>query len=445
MVAGAAAAAFFNLLRLALVAVAAESPWSRLAELLVHQRVNIHYADLNAAGSYFAMMLLVAAGLARHRLLAAISLPLIASGLWLSGSRTAMLAAALAAAVTAVLLLRRRTGTMVKPALVLALLVVVASLAAWRLYPQGRNLEAREALSYRLELAGVALRLTAEHPVFGTGLGRFQPESAPYTDVPENAHNNFLQVMAELGLTGLVLLLLVLASALVPAWRGAGPPGPTWGLLAGVGAYLLTWLGGHPLLVGPAAYPFWLALGLAAASGAASGGLPWRLRHGGVALLMVLAIALPFRAEAARRKADIEHAGIGLSRWQREPDGFRFRWSGGRSAFFVTTAARAVRIPLRHGGRGPDTVEVRIFLDGREANRVLLERGQGWHGVRLLLGRPGERSFFRIDLEVASPGSHRPLDLDATDEGGVLMVGRPELELPPAPGGRENGDPKSKE
>jgi hypothetical protein len=39
-------------------------------------------------------------------------------------------------------------------------------------------------------------------------------------------------------------------------------------MLAGVAAFIVSWLGGHPLLVPEVAYPFWLALGIVA--GAAS-------------------------------------------------------------------------------------------------------------------------------------------------------------------------------
>ena len=39
-------------------------------------------------------------------------------------------------------------------------------------------------------------------------------------------------------------------------------------MLAGLGAFVLTWLGGHPLLIREPGYAFWLLLG--AATGAAA-------------------------------------------------------------------------------------------------------------------------------------------------------------------------------
>ena len=84
--------------------------------------------------------------------------------------------------------------------------------------------------------------------------------------MPQNAHNNYVQVMAELGVPGLLLFVAVIVAALKTGFSRAGPPGPSWGLLAGLCAYLLTCLLGHPLLIVAAAYPFWTALGLAASA-----------------------------------------------------------------------------------------------------------------------------------------------------------------------------------
>ena len=65
------------------------------ARELLTARVSAHYADPNAAGSYFVMVLPVAVGLAlepRARWWWAAAAAAIAAGLWISGSRTAMMA-----------------------------------------------------------------------------------------------------------------------------------------------------------------------------------------------------------------------------------------------------------------------------------------------------------------------------------------------------------------
>jgi hypothetical protein len=73
-------------------------------------------------------------------------------------------------------------------------------------------------------------------------------------------------------------------------------------------------------------------------------------------------------------------------------------------------------------------VEVRIILNGREANRVALETGADWRTLRLVLARGEKSPFSRIDLEAVTPGSLVPVDATASDTGGVLMVGRPFVE-----------------
>ncbi len=90
--------------------------------------------------------------------------------------------------------------------------------------------------------------------------------------------------------------------------------------------------------------------------------------------------------------------------------------------------ARSVRIPLRLGPLAPPAVEVRIFLDGIEANRVVLRQGEDERTVRLNLIRRTTTPFARIDLEARVPGAQQPLDTASTDAAGILMVGRPIFE-----------------
>jgi len=141
--------------------------------------------------------------------------------------------------------------------------------------------------------------------------------------------------------------------------------------------------------------------------------------------VLVVAVMVPFQIAAAARDADIEHASIGLSRWQQRSDGSRYRWAGGRATFYVSPAARSVRLPLQLNPTASATAEVRIYLDGVEANRVILRAGDTETIVRLNLIRRAKTRFARIDFEVWLPGQAKPLDTGATDSGGVLMVGRP--------------------
>lgn len=430
MVVAAAAAGLLHVWRLAAAALAREQPGDALISLLASARVSLLIPDPNAAGSYFAMMLIIAAVAIRSR--AAVGCAaLIGAGLWITASRTAMLACLLIlVGILAASFWRSHRRVTVAAALLVSAFVITAAVV---LYPAGRNEAARPALEFRLVLNRVALSMTAEHPAFGVGLGRFFELSEGYMPVGyagtrENAHNNFLQISAELGLVGLGLFAAVLAFGLGAAWRSQANWTGERRILFGLAAFLLTCLGGHPLLVAGAAYPFWLLLGVAAAAGDGHPALPAQARILGPALLVILIGSVPVRARTAVAEANLEHQGIGVSMWQRQEDGTRYRWAGGRSTFFVTAAASAVRIPLRHGGQDPRTLEVRIFLDGREADRILLEPNTDWRTFRLVMAARGRNRFAKVELIARPQGELEPLDVEPTAGSGALMVGRLEVE-----------------
>jgi hypothetical protein len=416
----AAAAALLNLLRVINSAVAQPHPWTAFLVQFATVRANMHFPDLNAAGSYFVLMLFIAAGFLRSLpVQSGAACALIAAGIWMAGSRTA-LAAALGMGAAG-LFVRRGISrrTLLLSCGVIGLLVLLA-VAAWVWYPQGRNLDSAGALSYRITRGRAAIALITAHPVIGVGPGNFNDQSG----VADNAHNNYLQIAAELGLPALVLFLFVCASALRSAWDAARQSWPAWGLCLGLGAYLVTCLAGHPLLVAGAAYPFWIALGLAASLGlpASADGVTRRFT---IAAVVIIVATLPLRIAGAVRDADVEHLSVGLSKWQQPPDGPRYRWAGGHATFYVSPAARSIQIPLRRSSLAPATIEVTIYLDGIEANKVILRSDEGEKTVRLNLLRRAKTRFARVDLESRVPGELRTLDVQATDTGGVLMVGRP--------------------
>jgi probable O-glycosylation ligase (exosortase A-associated) len=80
----------------------------------------------------------------------------------------------------------------------------------------------------RLSSWYVALRLGLDHPLFGAGFRPFSPETYQryipgYSDY-HDAHNHFLQVLAEHGFIGLAIYTALIASTLATLWRMARPP-----------------------------------------------------------------------------------------------------------------------------------------------------------------------------------------------------------------------------
>jgi O-antigen ligase len=84
----------------------------------------------------------------------------------------------------------------------------------------------------RLDLWGIALDMSSDHPVLGVGAGNFQVEEPAYAtrsttllrpdlvvDTPKVAHNTYLHVLAEFGWIGLALLLGLIVASLAHAWR----------------------------------------------------------------------------------------------------------------------------------------------------------------------------------------------------------------------------------
>jgi O-antigen ligase len=186
----------------------------------------------------------------------------------------------------------------------------------WTLRP-GRA-TVNEALSVRWHLAIVSLRVAATDPLLGVGAGRLHAASAPYIPpdltamyppaaAGENAHNNFLQVLAESGLLGFIAFLWLLAAATGPPSRWRAPDmsdGLAPGLVGGFVAFLLTCLAGHPLLIEYVRTCFFLWAGLSAARLAppdpSSPGRTWSARFLAAALALI-AILVPLRVAAARQ------------------------------------------------------------------------------------------------------------------------------------------------
>jgi O-antigen ligase len=91
----------------------------------------------------------------------------------------------------------------------------------------------------RAAAARAALRIAAERPLTGTG-----PDRAVLTWVENSrrvtsryVHNEYLQVLAELGFIGLALLVVLLASLAWTVWRGR-PHAPSTAIWAGAAAGL---------------------------------------------------------------------------------------------------------------------------------------------------------------------------------------------------------------
>jgi hypothetical protein len=382
--------------------------------LLLRSRLSPLYLDLNAAGSLFAMLVVTAIVLgvtSRHRLAAAIVSPFLFVGLFGTQSRAALAAAVAVFGYLATRALFRRGR---RTTAVLLALGLIAGSAGALLVARPSHVSASAAVNSRVELAKIALKMTTQAPVFGIGLGRFVWASRDYIEpgfvasfpgaaLGENAHNNFLQILAELGCMGLVAFVWLLWNAMRPA--AVDPPvrAARTALVAGLATFFLSALFGHPLLIYPIAAATFVTLGLAA------GSLParevpsgrGRLQWAEWILVAVVLVSMPWRIFASLSPGTPEVVGAGPL--QPEIEGVQYRVAEPVSRWRVRQRSRTVVALMRWDPAGGTDCHVRIGVRNRPADAVSL-RADAWTPVRFAIppgGRPSEPP--EVEFTVSSP------------------------------------------
>jgi O-antigen ligase len=411
---GAALAALLNIAYLVQSAARRDTFWTALVDLSQQLRWNVHYADFNAAGSYFMMATLVAVALAvavpARRAAWLAGAALLAVALWLTGSRAAYVSGVLglAAAVLAARVRAARRGLVAAGAIAFAALALVAIIAA--LAPErGNQQSALLSMDVRLGMAQVGARMIATRPVFGIGLGQFAQRSGEFSSpelvakfpvaINENAHNNFIQVAAELGLVGGILFTWLVAAALFVAARRSRDDRVALLVTAGLLAFVVSWLGGHPLLVPEPAYVFWILLGTAAgASLRLQRPWPRGAKAAVIAIAIALALTVPWRIGVVMDEAELEHVGIGVSRsWQLGPDDARYREATGHATLF---APAGTAFKLRVNPRADRVLKLEVKLDGRVAD-VVTVLPNTWNQLGLpARTQPSSARYARLDLRL---------------------------------------------
>ena len=173
-------------------------------------------------------------GQARRWAIAAAAI--MASSIFLSGSRGGMAAFAIQAAIIFGFLLRRDKMKLKRSALGFGLfLVLLMALLAWlggsevlnRISSVHQEAQAEVSGGTRVQIDRDALRMFAQHPVLGWGLAVF-PEVYPefrsfYTNFTVNAaHNDYLQLLVEMGGCGFFVMLWFVITLFWSAKRKLG-------------------------------------------------------------------------------------------------------------------------------------------------------------------------------------------------------------------------------
>jgi O-antigen ligase len=393
-------------------------------------RVSAHVLDVNAAGSYFAMIVCLAIGMAAHyrghrRAMWCVLAGASGIGLWLSESRSAMAGAGIVLATAATWTLSRKYPVRMRGATLLAVLVVALAAGAVRARLLENDPTYRGA-GFREQFFATSLRMIAARPVFGVGEGQYYSSSSlflspqlAWTYGAENAHNAFLQIGSELGLVGFGLFVCWVGATVSRAARAlarAERDRRLLGCASGVMVFLGTCLTGHPLLIGEVAYPFWMLFGLTAGladsvllsdrvvaqrSGLHGGtARPW-LWGVATAAAGVILIATPMAAvRYADAPADSQSVD-GFYGWETLGDGTRFRWTSRYASVFVPADVTRVEIPIRlpADGRSVRSMGVEVMTGGVDRGRTMADAAWAIVSLPLADAVPPAR-FKRIDLKV---------------------------------------------
>jgi O-antigen ligase len=389
---GAAAAGSFAAMRLAQLLIEGKidaSPARAFVYVLTHVRMSAMHPDPNAAGSYFALALVAAVIVGVRRRAAWIVIgvwPLVALAFGLAQSRAAIGAVIVVLGAVAVVPLarRRQWGRLVA----VVALVAAACGGTWRLTDRS-HASIGVAGGIRRDMARVALRMSAAHPWFGVGLGRYASTSQAFitADVPalyafthhadrgENAHNSLLQILVELGAPACgVILWLVLP----PAWpwpRSASLDGldiERRAVAAGLAAFLTSAMFGHPLLIPEVAAAFFVAIGLSRGL-AAPPTVPRRraVRVAAWTAIGLVVLSLPWRvSEALAQTSGDGTRGVGAPAGVL--DGVPYRTASRDATWTIDGDARGLSLPLRWAADGATDCQVDVIFDDETADRLSL-------------------------------------------------------------------------
>jgi hypothetical protein len=379
-------------------------------------RFSLPVADINAAGSLYALAAVIALGYAwlqrPQRLVWLLVLLTIAPAVWLSGSRSAYLAIVAGAVVLAAV--RHHWQPTRRHLVIGAALFVAAMLAAGILVDPQSEAEgsAEQSVNLRSQFLLTSARMFASAPAFGVGVGRYFARSADFMTPElrdlygnENAHNYFAQQFAELGLVGGLLFVWLIGVVLTHGWRAAlRSPDDTGlhGLFAGTAAYVLTCATGHPLLVPEAALPFWAACGVVAATSSTTAALakPWRALA--IAAGVILAAGIGRAAMVYARPAD-QPPEQGFHQFEATRDGTEFRWMTRHAVMYIPDAPGFLHLRLRAPGwaaQNPVVLETSIGGQVVDRHEVPADESTTWDiPARAAVGTGFRRVDFRANQE----------------------------------------------
>jgi O-antigen ligase len=184
-----------------------------------------HYAGLIEMLTPIPLVVALAASVSRiHRALAALAAAVMASTIFLSGSRGGMTAFAAQMVLLAAFVMKRRKNWKAVFAFC-AFLLIASALLMWlgggelvdRLASIHSGARAELSGGTRLTIDSDALKMFAEKPILGWGLGVFPEVYPQFSSLATNlqvgmAHNDYVQLLVEMGALGFAVVLWFLVT-----------------------------------------------------------------------------------------------------------------------------------------------------------------------------------------------------------------------------------------
>ena len=386
------------------------------------------------------------------------------AGVWVSGSRTALMCALFGAAGLAIGLWRaredrssRRRAIGLLSAGIVVSLVIVFTAAIGPLQRIDDDDLSPSSLWHRGGYGTIAMRIVGEYPLTGVGAGAFRYLAPDYWRAiedkqlePDNAQNWWRHQVAELGLLGGALVLLwsfAIAWHVIAARARAAQVLPVWtvrGLLAGLGVCSLVGMPTqNPVVL---LWFFFLVAWLMAITAppeTISWASPIWIRRGWIAAVVLAVSYAGGELALARGSLDVVERARRFGRTHvegayalEEPPGAPvFRWTDDESRFILPVRGRSliVRLWARH----PDVAQlpVVVTIDG-PCGPVFRQDLHGHQPISVGIAIPQDVDL--VDAVIRVSRTWRPADYEGDDTRTLGVGVIPEFELDPGAAGAQD-------
>ena len=235
------------------------------------------------------------------------------------------------------------------------------------------------------------IEMIKDYPFFGIGVGSFVSHFLDYKDViklsyrPENAHNYFIQIGAEIGLIGLAIFLcliiiifrygfIVLKRLKEEYWKFV-----SLGILAGIAGFLISCLAQHPLLLIEMQFIFWLFVSTIFILGGLNKIQLSRLKLSKKLLLIIvfaILASIPFRLFfPSNNKVITNHGFYYWERWQHQ---IPFRWTKRTASQQIEINGSTLYLPILSSQPNISNkpVKIDIYFDGYKIDSIILKENK---------------------------------------------------------------------